>query len=219
MKLSIRLKCISDMINNNQSIIDIGCDHGLLDIYLTTFKNCDCIASDISENVLANTKINVGKYNLDNKIQIVCSDGLTNIDIKKNSVIVISGMGTNTIINILKNEKVNSIDNLIIQSNNEIETLRKFVVKLGFYIENEKILEENKKDYVVIYFKRGKKIYNNNDYLFGPIARYDICNKNYFLKLYKKNKEILKKIPNKYFLKKIKQYKYIRKIKKFTCMK
>ena len=34
MKLSKRLKAISEFIDNEDRIIDIGCDHALLDIYL-----------------------------------------------------------------------------------------------------------------------------------------------------------------------------------------
>lgn len=218
-KLSKRLNCIADMIDTNKSVIDIGCDHGFLDIFLTLTKNCRCIASDVSENVLKNTKLNIDKYGLSEKIDVVCSDGLINLDIDKEDVVVISGMGTNTIIEILENQKTLSINNLIIQSNNEVELLRKSVIKKGFYIFDEKIIEDNKKNYVIIYFKRGYKKYCNCDYLFGPIARYDVKNKKYFNDLYEKNKMILNKIPNKYILKKIRHYSYLCKIKKFTCMK
>ena len=33
-KISERLKSISEFIEDNTNILDIGCDHGLLDIYL-----------------------------------------------------------------------------------------------------------------------------------------------------------------------------------------
>ena len=38
-KLSKRLEAISSLIPNNSKIIDVGCDHGLLDIYLYQKKN------------------------------------------------------------------------------------------------------------------------------------------------------------------------------------
>lgn len=216
--LSKRLQSIANMIECDSSIVDVGCDHGLLDIYLTLNKNCNCIATDISKNVLENTKKNIDKYNLDKKIQIICSDGLKNIDIKKNNKIVISGMGTSTILNILSTEKIKEIDDLIIQSNNEIDKLRRNVCGLGFYIYNEKIVFDKNKYYVIIYFKRGTKMYNNVDYIFGPIARFDKENHIYFNDLYNKNFDILNKIPKKHVIKKFKQYNYLRKIKKFTCI-
>lgn len=207
------------MIEKESSVVDIGCDHGFLDIYLTTYKSCNCIASDVSLKVLENTKFNIYKYDLNGKIKIICSNGLENIKIKKEDIVVISGMGTSTIIDILKNNQINIINNLIIQSNNDIEILRKKVVKLGFYIFLEKIVNEKNKDYVIIYFKRGYKKYYNYDYLFGPIVRINPENILYFNNLYKKHKNILDKIPRKYILKKMEKYIYLKKMKKFTCMK
>ena len=32
--LSIRLKAVADLVDNNKIIADIGCDHALLSIYL-----------------------------------------------------------------------------------------------------------------------------------------------------------------------------------------
>lgn len=207
------------MIAKESSVVDIGCDHGFLDIYLTKYKCCNCIASDVSLKVLENTKSNIDKYGLTGKIKIICSNGLENIKIKKEDIVVISGMGTSTIIDILKNNQINIINNLIIQSNNDIEILRKKVVKLGFYVFLEKIVNEKNKNYIIIYFKRGYKKYSNYDYLFGPIARTNPENILYFNNLYKKHKNILDKIPSKYILKKIEKYIYLKKIKKFTCMK
>ena len=216
--LSKRLQSIADMIDYNSNVVDVGCDHGLLDIYLTLNKNCNCIASDISKNVLENTKNNVEKYHLIDKIKIICSDGLKNIDIKIPDKIVISGMGTSTILNILSTKKINEIDNLIIQSNNEIDKLRYEICKIGFYIEGEKIIFDKDKYYTIINFKKGKKKYCNVDYMFGPIARLNNENSKYFNILYEKNKKILKMIPNKYVVKKLNQYNYLKKIKKFTCV-
>ena len=38
MNISNRLKTIADMIDSNYHVIDVGCDHALLDIYLTLNK-------------------------------------------------------------------------------------------------------------------------------------------------------------------------------------
>lgn len=207
------------MIEFGSTVFDVGCDHGLLDIYLTKNKDCHCVASDISTNVLKNTMINISTNGLDDKIQVVCSAGLKRLNITTKDIVVISGMGTNTILDILNDDKVLTINDLIIQSNNEIELLRKMVIKKGFYIFDEKIVCEHKKNYIIIYFKRGYRKYKNVDYLFGPIVRKNISYNNFYNSLYLKNKQIVKKIPNKYVLKKLKHYIYLYKIKKFTCMK
>ena len=207
------------MVNTGDTVIDIGCDHGLLDIYLTKNKKCHCIASDISSKVLQSTKENIQKYDLSEKIEIICSNGLDKLNINSDDIVIISGMGTNTIIDILDSKKTVFINNLIVQSNNDIELLRKNIVKKGFYIFDEKIITDNKKDYVIIYFKRGYKKYKNVDYLFGPIIRLNAQYKIFFSNLYMKNKSISQQIPNKYILKKIKYYIYLKQIKKFTSIK
>ena len=63
MTISKRLRAISDFISDNSFILDIGCDHALLDIYCAlNKKNVKAIASDINEGPLAMAKENVQKY-------------------------------------------------------------------------------------------------------------------------------------------------------------
>jgi len=39
MKISNRLKRVASLVDDDTSIIDIGCDHALLDIFLVLNKN------------------------------------------------------------------------------------------------------------------------------------------------------------------------------------
>ena len=50
MKINERLKKVGDLVDTNSSILDIGCDHALLDIYLVKEdKIKKAVASDIKE--------------------------------------------------------------------------------------------------------------------------------------------------------------------------
>ena len=50
-RLSKRLKCIASYVSDGMNIVDIGCDHALLDIYLCQVKkDIKIIASDINQN-------------------------------------------------------------------------------------------------------------------------------------------------------------------------
>ena len=70
MKISERLRVIGDLIPDNSFVLDIGCDHALLDIYIVKKnKNIKTIASDINKGPLEIAKENVKKYNLENKIR------------------------------------------------------------------------------------------------------------------------------------------------------
>lgn len=201
--LSKRLEMVASLITTD-SIIDVGCDHGYLDIYLTK-KGIRCLATDISKNALNAAITNFKKYNLD--IPTICTAGLNNIDIKDTDTIVIAGMGTDTIIKIL-NKSINN--DLVILTHNHLEKLRRYVVSLGYYIDKEIFVIDNNKPYVIIKFKYGNYNYSNYDYAIGPV----IGDVDYFDYLINKYKKILNNIPN-YYIDKINYYNnLIKEVKK-----
>ena len=96
-KLSQRLEAISSLVPNNSKVIDIGCDHGLLDIYLYQRKiSLKVIASDVNENALNNAKENIIETRLGNGLDTL--NETDDID-----TIIMSGIGAHTIVGILKN--------------------------------------------------------------------------------------------------------------------
>ena len=211
MNLSNRLMSVATLVPVGVRVIDVGCDHAYLDIYLTQNNENKCIATDINEKALNNAKKNIEKNNLKDKIEVKLTDGLKGIKINKNDTIVISGMGTHTILDILKTNKLS--DTLIISSNNDIEILRRKVVNLGFIVDTEIFLIDKGKPYIIIKFKKGELKYKQIDYVLGPILKNNIQYKEYLIK---KNTKILNNISKKKILLRIK-YKYqIFKIKYFT---
>lgn len=217
--LSKRLKEISNYIPDNIKMVDIGCDHALLDIYLyKNRKNIKIIASDVNENALEQAKKNIKKYNLEKHIETRISNGLDNISDSEIDTIVISGMGAHTIVGILHMnlKKLKNVSNIIIQSNNHIDFLRKRITELNYYIDSEKLVKDNGIIYTIISFKKGKKRYKKYELYFGP----------YLLKenssLFKeKNKEDLEKlktlekvIPKNHYLHRLKIKNKIKLYKK-----
>ena len=195
-KLSPRLERISHYISDNTSMVDIGCDHALLDIYLTkNKKNINIIASDINKNALKNAENNIKKYKVENQIKIIQSNGLENIDTQSLDTIVISGMGSHTIVGILYNSinKLKNINTLILQSNNDLDFLREKIIKIGYYIEDESLVKDSNIIYTIIIFKKGHKFYTKKELYFGPIL---LKEKN---KLFlEKNKKDLEKLESFY---------------------
>ncbi len=216
MKINNRLKKVGDLVDTNSSILDIGCDHALLDIYLVKEKNVlKAIGSDIKEGPLKNAKENIRKYKLEDKIGLRLGDGLDTY--KDEDTVIVSGMGGRTIIGMFKYKPsiVKKISTLILSPNNYQEDVRRFFTSIGFYIDDEALVKEGKIIYQIIKLKRGKKRYNKLDYFFGPIL---IKNKDkLFIELFKKelkSREILMDIlPNNYRLKKYKTKKEIKMIK------
>ena len=147
MKLSKRLKAISDLIKPNSKVIDVGADHAFLDIYLNLYKNCQCLAIDKSKYSTKTAIDNALKYKAD--IKALTNDGLKNIKLN-DEIIVISGMGTRNIMKILNFDLKND---LILSSHTNIEDLKNFLKNKKYYIYKEVIVEEYK-TYDVIYAKR-----------------------------------------------------------------
>lgn len=198
MKLSKRLNTIISLIDKDTTVIDVGCDHALIDIYLTLNNRNKCIACDINKNVIELANKNIKKYNLEDQIELVLTDGLDKIDIPKNNTILICGMGTSTILGILND--VNKIDNLIIQSNNNHYLLRKKIIRLGFYIDKEIIVKDKNIYYDIIKFKKGYKKYKYFEYLYGI----NLNDREYIEYLINKNNAVYNALPNKKIIEKIK---------------
>lgn len=194
-KLSNRLKVVADYVEDNSKVIDIGCDHGLLSIYLVNNKkNIKVIASDINNNALSSARSNIKEYKLEDKIDIRLGKGLEVVSPEEIDTIVIAGMGSNTIVGILKyaKDKLKYVDSIIIQSNTDLYFLRKNITKLGYYIEDETLVEDKNIIYTIIKFKKGTRRYNYKELYLGPI----LINKKdkLFIKKYSKERNTLKMI-------------------------
>ena len=212
-KLSERLKLIASFIPDNVYLIDVGCDHALLDIYLVqTKKSIKVIASDINEKPLQGAAENIKKYGLLDKIELIQSDGLKQISDKVDTI-VISGMGGILISEILDKKYLGNIKNIILAPNNEFPTVRKTLYKNGFSLEQEILIREKNITYLVIKALKGKK--KIKDYFFGILDNKNQETINYYTKIFDTNLKILKQLPKKYFLKRKKIKQENKKIKKF----
>ena len=170
MKISERLKAISDFVDETDRVIDIGCDHAILDIYLCElYKDIKIIASDIHEGALNQAKSNIERHNLVKRIDTRLGDGLSIVNPNEFDTIVISGMGFHNIKKILSNKpKMTNYPKIVIQCNTDVVKLRKFVIKLGYKITREKLVMDNEIIYTVIEFKQGTEKYNYDQIYFGP---------------------------------------------------
>lgn len=215
MKISKRLKSLAFFIDNGDSVADIGCDHALLDIYLVKNNIVNkTLACDINENALNSGISNIKKYHLEDKIKTTCMNGIENIP-KDINTLIISGMGTNTIIKILSHNNIKQINKLIIQSNNDYFELRKYLTTNNFYIKDENVIYDQGKYYINIMFLKGNKKYSKKELKYGPILMHN--NPDYFKYLYNTNLEILNKIPKNKILLRLKIIKnnfYLKKLKK-----
>ena len=179
-----RLLAVASYISKDDKVIDVGCDHGYLGIYLKKNNLCeDLLLTDVSSNALNVAITNINKCNLD--IKTLNTDGLKGIDLNKYNTVSISGMGTHTIIDILAILKQdNSINKLILQSNNNLDILRKEIINLGYYLEDETTLLENNKYYVICKFIKGTKKIDENTIKYGIVKEDKISYYTYLINSY-----------------------------------
>ncbi len=185
--LSNRLKSLVPFFDTYDNVVDVGCDHGYLSIYLMENNLVkSVIASDINENALSSAIKNIKEANLD--IPTVVSDGIDDIDITNVNCLVISGMGTMTILHILSDSnKLKHIDKIVIQSNNNHDVLRRELNKKGYYLEKEEAVYDRGKWYLsMLFIKTNKKnsdleikygLLNNADYIRYLIDKYSGINR------------------------------------------
>lgn len=193
--VSNRIKTIVSLVDAKDSILDIGTDHALLPIFLIK-NNIVSVAdgSDISNKVLSNAKENVFKYNLEDKINLYLSDGVKQIDISKYNTLIITGMGFSTIKSIIDNADLKHIDKLIIQSNNNLDELRKYLNEISFSIVDETCLKDKDINYDIIVSHKGKQSLSEQEYMCGI---YKSDNKWYYQENLENILSIIEKVTDK----------------------
>ena len=189
--LNKRLQTISAFIKENDIVLDIGCDHSLLGIYLVLNKNVKVIGSDINKGPLEKAKENLKKYHLSRKIELRLGDGLEVMSEDINTI-VISGMGGLNIINILKDIKnYPNIKKIIISPNNDFTLTREEISKLGFHVYKETIVLESGKYYLISEYHRGSR---KIDSFFGKLDLTNDIVIKYYKHVYDTNLKILSKL-------------------------
>ena len=78
MQLSLRLAAISKMVHGGNRLVDVGCDHGYLPVYLVLNKKIpSAIAMDVRKGPLLRAKEHVQQYGVSDYIELRLSDGLS----------------------------------------------------------------------------------------------------------------------------------------------
>lgn len=157
-----RIEKIYSYIDVNDKVIDVGCDQAKLSIKLAN-RNQYSIASDVSEKVIEKAKKDIGENKY---IDLRVSNGLEKIHADEVDTLVLSGMGTYTILEILNNTNI-TFKKIITISNNYHNILREKMNTLNYKVLCEEIVKENNKYYNLIVFVPGKYDYSNSDLLIG----------------------------------------------------
>ena len=157
-KLSARLRAISEFIDDGASVADIGTDHGLLPVYLAQTGLAGRIfASDISAASLDAAYRSASEYNVTDLITFIAAPGLDGISPAEVDTIIIAGLGGETILSMLTNAswtKDNGIK-LILQPQSKVDLLCRFLYDHGYSILETKSVIDRSKKYTIIHAMGG----------------------------------------------------------------
>ena len=186
-----RLEVISSYIDDNEKVLDVGCDQALLSKLLSK-RRIYSVASDIVPSIIENAKKNLMPLEKE-YITFKVGNGIT-ID-EKDYTLVLSGMGTYNILKILSESKV-KFNKIITISNNNHDILRKEMTSLGYYVKSEEIIKDKGKYYNLIIFDTNKRKYTKEDIVVGVNHKNKELLKEKNLYLINKYKDILKSVNN-----------------------
>lgn len=174
---------VAELVRQGAVLADVGCDHGYLPVYLLQNDLISgAVASDVNEGPLSSCRQLVENENFENKVSLVLSDGLKNINENDYTDVTFCGMGAELIASILDSSKnhFSADKHYIFNPMTHPEILRKYLCENGFEINKDFIVKENKHYYNVLdaYYTGVKKPYNDAYCFLGNIT--DFSHKEYF---------------------------------------
>ncbi len=151
--LSRRMQAVADMVTTGNRVVDVGCDHGYVSIYLVQQKRTThALAMDINNGPLLRAREHVEEAGLEGYITLRLSDGLGAFRKGEADTLICAGMGGRLMQRILEREpdKTESLKELVLQPQSEIASFRYYLTDAGYRILEETMVLEEGKFYPVI---------------------------------------------------------------------
>ena len=132
-QLSERLTAIAEMVTEGNRLVDVGCDHGYLPVYLMLqHKISRAIATDVGKGPLARAQAHIAQYHMEAYIETRLCNGLSEIR---------PGEGRHAL---------PGFQELILQPQSDIPHFRRFVMQNGYQIIQEEMILEDGKFYPIM---------------------------------------------------------------------
>ena len=160
MQLSLRLSAIADMVTEGNRLVDVGCDHGYLPVYLVSEKKIpSAIAMDVRKGPLSRAQEHIAQFGLEKYIETRLSDGLEKMAPGEGDTLVIAGMGGPLMERIMTDSasQRESFQEMILQPQSDIPHFRRFIKEIGWKIVEEEMILEDGKFYPMMKVVPGEK--------------------------------------------------------------
>lgn len=150
MELTPRLQAIADQVPPGARLADIGTDHAYLPVWLLLReKISNAIAADLRIGPLSRAQETAEQFGIKSGISFRLCDGLSDIRPDEADVIVIAGMGGETIVSILQAAPWSREKTLLLQPMTGCPDLRLWLQQNGYCIEKERTVCEGKRLYTI----------------------------------------------------------------------
>ena len=152
-KLSPRLEAVAALVPRGAKVADVGTDHGYLAICLLERGiAANVVATDIRPGPLAGAKQNIAQAGLSDRISLKLCDGLDAVEPEQADVIVIAGMGGETIAGILSRAPwtLQAGKRLILSPQSKQELLREWLHRQGCGILSEHLARDAGRLYPIL---------------------------------------------------------------------
>ena len=176
------------MVTEGNRLVDVGCDHGYLPVYLMLqHKIPGAIATDVGKGPLARAQEHIAQYHMEAYIETRLCNGLAGVQSGEGDTLVIAGMGGPLMERILDEGRhaLPGFQELILQPQSDIPHFRHFVMQNGYQIIQEEMILEDGKFYPIMKVIENKEkqplIWSREEEMFGRLL---LERKHSVLKLY-----------------------------------
>lgn len=160
MRLSPRLFKIASLVPEKTVVADIGTDHALLPVYLVATGKCPrAIASDSRPGPLEAARATVSAFGVAGQVDLRLGYGLTVLSPREADVVVLAGMGGETILACLERsrEVLGGVERLVLQPMTAAARVRRWLLARGFRLAAEELVREGDRIYEIIAAEPGEE--------------------------------------------------------------
>lgn len=170
--LSSRLAHVADFVPMGARLVDIGSDHAYLPAHLLLKQRITfAIAGEVAQGPLQNAQNEIEKAELMGLLEPRLGDGFAVVEPDDQiDTAVIAGMGGQLIQKILEQGHHDQIqyDNLILQPNTDVVTVRTWLQAHHYALINEMMLFDDGHYYEILVAKPGETNFTQQQLTFGP---------------------------------------------------
>lgn len=157
-KLTGRLGLLAAMITPGHTVADVGADHARLALCLAEEGVCPwVIVSELGEGPLARARQALQLSRGRDHVELRQGDGLQVLRAGEVQEVVLAGMGGDTMVDILSHDwdKAAAFQRFLFQPMTRVEVLRRHLSEQGWGIEDERLVQEEQRLYIVIAARPG----------------------------------------------------------------